>query len=50
MTEAGPQKFVFFGHSYCGSRFFRRTVLGPLAQINCYDIFRYRIQRHWIES
>lgn len=52
-TAPPPDKIAFFGHHKCGSRFFRNTLLKPLAEANSYDIVRYDIRSapfHFVEA
>ncbi|MEL6361285.1 MAG: hypothetical protein AAFR21_09365 [Pseudomonadota bacterium] len=44
-----PSHIVFFGHHKCGSRFFRQTVLRPLAQANGYETQAYHINEPMFE-
>lgn len=44
VTATGQPHIVFFGHHKCGSRFFRKQVLAPLAEPNGYRTVEYRIE------
>jgi len=43
MSEVRKPHVVFFGHHKCGSRFFRKQLLEPLAGLNGYAITSYQI-------
>jgi len=36
---------VFFGHHKCGSRFFRHSIMRPLAQANGRNVYGYKIDK-----